>query len=323
MSYPVRNTLIIAAVWAFFLGLGYYYVFGVQRAAERKLAAEVAIKQDRVNDLQALQSDKTRLELEYARLEELHSGKKGVLASHETPGETYDYIHRELNRIGSSLQVNLTVDKTDEFSSMQRRHYEVFGTGRFHELYHLIWFFENGPLFYNIQSLKVQRQDQSSQDQRALKGEVQFSLRVCGYNRPDGPEIIGISREDGGLQPVAELVTNRIARVSAEPIKPEAMRQDEFKTAEKSSRERMPGSASAAPANSAGLPDVASGSTLLAVTANSALIKDGRGKIVRVRAGDRIHLGQVREINAKTGQVVFEQADSGRPTQITLSTQKN
>ncbi len=35
MSYPVRNTLIIAAVWAFFLGLGYYYVFGVQRAAEK------------------------------------------------------------------------------------------------------------------------------------------------------------------------------------------------------------------------------------------------------------------------------------------------
>lgn len=323
MSYPVRNTLIIAAVWAFFLGLGYYYVFGVQRAAERKLAAEVAIKQDRVNDLQALQSDKTRLELEYARLEELHSGKKGVLASHETPGETYDYINRELSRIGSSLEVNLTLDKTDEFSSMQRRHYEVYGTGRFHELYHLIWFFENGPLFYNIQSLKVQRQDQPSQDKRALKGEVQFSLRVCGYNRPDGPEIIGISREDGGLQPVAELVTNRIARVSVETQKSETMRQDEFKTAEKSGRERMPVSALTTPATTGGLPDIASGTSVLAVTANSALIKDSRGKIVRVRIGDRVHLGQVSEINAKTGQVVFDLAESGRPSRITLSTQKN
>jgi hypothetical protein len=46
----------------------------------------------------------------------------------------------ELSRIGSSLEVNLTLNKTDEFSSMQRRQYEVFGTGRFHELYHLIWF---------------------------------------------------------------------------------------------------------------------------------------------------------------------------------------
>jgi len=323
MSYPVRNTLNIAAVWAFFLGLGYYYVFGVQRAAEKKLAAEVEVKQDRVNDLQALQSDKTRLEQEYARLEELHSGKKGVLASHETPGETYDYIHRELSRIGSSLEVNLTLNKTDEFSSMQRRQYEVFGTGRFHELYHLIWFLENGPLFYNIQSLKVQRQDQASQDKRAMKGEVQFSLQVCGYNRPDGPEIIGISREDGGLQPVAELVTNRIARVAAEPVKSEPMRQDEYKTADKSGRERSSSSAVTPPANSAGLPDIASGSSVLAVTANSALIKDSRGKIIRVRTGDRVHSGQVSEINAKTGQVVFDLAESGRPTRLTLSTQKN
>jgi hypothetical protein len=46
MSYPVRNTLIIAAVWPF-SSLGYYYVFGVQRAAEKKLAAEVEVKQDR------------------------------------------------------------------------------------------------------------------------------------------------------------------------------------------------------------------------------------------------------------------------------------
>lgn len=323
MSYPIRNTLIIAAVWAFFLGLGYYYVFGVQRAAGRKLAAEVEIKKDRVHDLQALQSDKTRLEQEYVRLEELHSGKKGELASHETPGETYDYIHRELSRIGSSLEVNLTLDKTDEFSSMQRRQYEVFGTGRFHELYHLIWFLENGPLFYNIQSLKVQRQDQNSQDLRALKGEVQFSLRVCGYNRPGGPEIIGISRKDGGLQPVAKLVTNRIARVAAEPAKSEARRQEEYKTAEKSGRERLPSSALTPPANSAGLPDIASGSSVLAVTANSALIKDSRGKIVRVRPGDRVHLGHVSEINAETGQVVFDLAESGRPTRLTLSTQKN
>ncbi|HPI72482.1 MAG TPA: hypothetical protein PK843_07065 [bacterium] len=323
MSYPVRNTLIIAAVWAFFLGLGYYYVFGVQRAAERKLAAEVEIKKERVNDLQALQSDKTRLEQEYARLEELHSGKKGVLASHETPGETYDYIHRELIRIGSSLEVNLTLEKTDDFASLQRRQYEVFGKGRFHELYHLIWFFENGPLFYNIQSLKVQRQDQASQNQRALKGEVQFSLRVCGYNRPGGPEINGISREDGGLQPVAELVTNRIIRMTAEPAKSEPMRREEYKTAENAGRERLPSRAPTAPVNTAGLPDIASGSSVLAVTANSALIKDSRGRIVRVRAGDRVHLGQVLEINAKTGQVVFELADSGRPTLITLSTQKN
>jgi hypothetical protein len=311
MSYPVRNTLIIAAVWTILIALGFYYVFGVQMQAEKRLTAEVELKNSRVDDLQSLYSDRTQLEKEYARLQELNSGKKGFIASHETPGETFDYIQRELERVRSSLTVNLSLNSTDQFAGVSKRKYEIFGTGRFVDLYHLIWFLESGPLFYSIQSVKLERTP-ALEGRPMEKGLVRFSLQVDSYNRPEGPKIAEISSENTGVTSVAELVTNRIVKTvapAAESAGTAPVALAEARVTEQLNREN--------------LPEISNGSVVMAVTTHGALVRDNHGKMIRLRTGDRVHLGRVREVNAQMGRVVIDIENRNRPTQITLTTKQN
>jgi hypothetical protein len=313
MSYAIRNTLIIATIWAAILFCGIYYIYGVQHKKERLQLIDNMNKRKRLDDLQRLKQDRTALQSEKLRLLELSSGKMGVLASQESPGETYDYLLREMRKNRSSLQVSLDMNREDFYMGVLRRTYTLNGSGAFIDLYQLMWYLECGPLFYDIQSVKIERANRNAQEKRVnTKGNVQFALTLAGFNRNEGPNIATVERS-GNVEPIAELVTNREVKTLVPDAAPSPA---EIAAPAKMAQENRP----VQPVNGEGLPEVDEACSLLAITPNSVLVRDRKGATVRLRAGDRVFQGRVAEIHPTDRRVIFEINQNGNPERFSLTT---
>jgi len=176
MNYAIRNTLIIAAFWSLVLASGFYYVYGYQNKLQERLRVENQAREKRLRDLTRLEVDRSELRVHLLRLQDLSLGKMGTLSAHESPGETYDYILRELERTRSRLGVSFTYKNEDLYLTLKRRYYDIKGSGPFLDFYELLWFLENGPVFYNVRRLEVEPQLHKSGSGRSE--DVAFSLEV-------------------------------------------------------------------------------------------------------------------------------------------------
>ncbi|OGC05819.1 hypothetical protein A2V82_03330 [candidate division KSB1 bacterium RBG_16_48_16] len=301
MSYAVRNTLIISIFWTILIGVGFYYHYGHQVKRFHAIDKERKEKAEKLENLRVMEVNLIEMYHYYDRLIEISEGKKGVLASAETPGETYDYIVRELKRSGSGLEVSLSYRKTDSLSSVEKRTYDLEGNSKFDEFYQLLWYLENGPVFYSIKSMEVSK---IAEEKRLKAGgrhaEIEFNMVVEGFNKKAGPDIREMAGAAGEPIKLAQLVkmgsTNLATNVRAVGPAPKSSASSSFKSVKSANPD---------------LPSIASDSRILAITPNSVLIKLPNGKFVKIRKGDKINGGYLREISTQTGKAIFDMSGLG------------
>jgi hypothetical protein len=219
----------------------------------------------------------------------------GTLSAHESPGETYDYILRELNRSNSRLVVSFEFISEDAYLSLKRRAYVVKGSGPFLDFYKLLWFLENGPVFYDVRGLEVQPQLSITGKGRAE--DVTFDVRFNGFERNEGPDITKISSTKGEAPQIVNLIKGR----------PQLLRSDNT----------ILGTQPSAPVpevstpvvlprkNTENLPEIDQNTQIMAVMPGTAVLKDHNGRTFRLKVGDRVFGGTVTMINATNGTVHF------------------
>jgi len=299
MSYAVRNTIIIAAFWALVLGAGFFYLYGHQDNMHERLLKEKLQKFKKLTELQELERDLAALNDYYARLQEISQGKKGAIASHESPGETYDYILREAKRGNSSLDVNLLFEKEDSLASVLRRTYKLSGEGSFADIYRLLWMLENGPVYYDVKSLSITRIEPGENEENKVSGaEARYAISLCGFNRNEGPNIAEMAVQSEAPRQLATLVRGSGVKFAAQRT-----RQGTAKipaTGQHAAVERAPS------ISRTGLPEISPKSKVLAITAFSVIIENEKGKIVKLRKGDKVFGGYLRDIDTRSNQAVFE-----------------
>ena len=132
-------------------------------------------------------------------------------------------------------------------------------------------------------------------------------------SRHEGPNIATVERSGTEMERIAEMVTNREVKTMLPDAVPAA---PEVTAPAKMAQEAKPSPRS----NSDGLPEVDEACSLLAVTANSVLVRDRRGSTVRLRAGDRVWQGRVAEIHPADKRVVFEINQNGNAERFSLTT---
>ncbi len=326
MPYTIRNTLFIGIFWLLIMALGLYYIYGVQNKKKAALQAEIKQKTDRVNDLKSMQITRHELIESYNHLKDLSLGKLGALASNESPGETFDYMLRELGRTSSMLELNQEVIDKKQFKDFQRSTYTVSGEGAFKDFYELVWFLENGPIFYDIRSINLDRigiEQKSADDEK--RGELAFAINVWGFQKEKGLDIEPVIRETGTPAAIADIVQNSLADAFDQSI------LNKQKRAEADYQKNMAASGGATTnpfsnervqANPEGLPEISPVTEVLAVTPNSVVIRDKSGKIRKLRIGDRVLGGTVGRIDVKAGTVGFNIPSAGVGNPLVLSLTK-
>jgi hypothetical protein len=308
MSYAIRNTLIISIFWTILIGVGFYYHYGHQVKRFHAIDKDRKEKAEKLENLRVMEVNLIEMYNYYNRLIEISEGKKGILASGETPGETYDYIVRELKRSGSRLELSLSFRKTDSLSSVEKRTYDLEGNSRFDEFYQLLWYLENGPVFYGIKSMEVNRLTDDKRLKVGKDAEIEFNMVVEGFNKKSGPHIREMAGAMGEPVKLAQLVqmgsTKLASNVRAVSPAPKSAASNSF-TGVKSLNPD--------------LPSLASDSKIMAITPNSVLIKLPNGKFIKIRKGDKINGGYLREISTQTGKAIFDMSESGRLGSLVLT----
>ena len=308
MTYAVRNTLVLAGFWIVIFAAGFSYVFGHQKSAIADLRQEHFSKRQRLQDLLNLEIDRSSLQQQLTRLEDFRLGKMGTLAAHESPGETFDYLLRELNRTRSGLEVNFVLKSQDSYLAMARRTYVITGSGAFDDFYRLLWFMESGPLFYDIHQLELE--SIPGPDGRKRSQQVRFTITFNGYNRTEGPAITGMNAEKQTPPQIASLV-NGTSRFEGSRIPQSLIAVEQ--------RQLQLPKPVAVRQNTEGLPEVGGRTQVLAIMPGAAVLKDQSGRMVRLKPGDRVFGGSLSEINTKEGTVQFSlQDESGGSTTLVL-----
>ncbi|MBN2412897.1 hypothetical protein JXQ31_14510 [candidate division KSB1 bacterium] len=319
MPYKIRNTLFIGIFWLLVMAGGFYYIYGVQAKKYAELQQENKRKTDRLNDLKSMQITRHELIESYTHLKDLSLGKLGALAGNESPGETFDYMLRELNRTSSMIELNQELVDQQKFKDFQRSTYQISGEGNFEDFYELSWFLENGPIFYDIRSINIDRIGAEEKENAERKrGEMTFAVNVWGFQKEKGLDIEQIVRETGQPPNVSNIIQNPVA---------EAIDRVVLSKQNKASSDYQKNLASSAlgdaptrnpfsnerviQRNSEGLPEVTPATEILAITPNSVMIRDKSGKIKKLRIGDRVLGGKVGYIDVKAGKVGINLSSAG------------
>jgi len=319
MPYTIRNTLFIGIFWLLIMAGGLYYIYGLQNKKFTTLQQEVKRKEDRLNDLKSMQITRHELIESYNHLKDLSLGKLGALAGNESPGETFDYMLRELKQTSSMIELNQELLEQQSFKDFQRSTYHITGEGGYNDFYELIWFFENGPIFYDIRSINIDRISiEEKDDDDRERGELSFAINVWGFQKEKGLDIEKIIRETGQPSQVSNIVQNPVAEAIDRAIlnKQKRATSDYQKNLASSS---LGGTTTKNPfsnepiiqRNPEGLPEITPATEVLAITPNSVMIRDRNGKIKKLRIGDRVLGGTVGYIDVKSSKVGINLSSAG------------
>ncbi len=319
MPYNIRNTLFIGIFWLLVMAGGFYYIYGVQAKKYTQLEQDNKRKTDRLNDLKNMQITRHDLIESYTHLKDLSLGKLGALAGNESPGETFDYMLRELDRTSSMIELNQELVEQQKFKDFQRSTYQISGEGSFNDFYELSWFLENGPIFYDIRSINIDRIGaEEKKNEERKRGEMTFSVNVWGFQKEKGLDIEKIVRETGQPQSVSNIIQNPVADAIDQAVLSKQNRASANFQKNLASNP-MGGAPTRNPfsnervvqKNSNGLPEVTPATEVLAITPNSVLIRERTGKIKKLKIGDRVMGGTVGYIDVKSGKVGINLSSAG------------
>ncbi|NOZ61465.1 MAG: hypothetical protein GXO74_07265 [Calditrichaeota bacterium] len=324
MNKIVRNTLILSSVWVLMLIIGVIYIYGHQKKLLNKLKAEEKQKSERLADLRSLQNDLTALVNYYKQLKENSLRFKGTLASFVLPGETFDYIRRELIRTNSTIKLDMDFENEEPFKNMIRRNYILKGTGKFTDIYNFFWFLENGPVFYNLGSLTVEKTDQTAVADAlpTPEKEASFNLKLVGYDRKEGPNITEINNEYGEPERIADIFEEIAPRSRFAANKPAPRFADNNSAPPRMKSRTLQPQETAKARNTRDLAKMSNSCEVLAITPFSVLIKDANGKIIKLRKGDKIYGGTLTTLDAKTGKAIFQYDNQPGARTFVLTMQK-
>ena len=319
MSYAVRNTLIITGFWALLIIAGIYWVFGHQTRVHTRLIKDKAGKAKELKELQYLDDSRTKLDEYLQRLLKVDEGARGVLVSSETPGETFDYLVRELNRGNSSIQFDLKSQGSIKKPKLSISNYEVSGEGKFVDAYKLLWFLENGPAFYRVDGFEIRRllENDIIEGELLNNAEVSFALKLTAYQRVGGPKLKEMLLEDDRSKNLANLF--KAPAISKQESRRKANEKRKNYTSPRVTSKPKYASKPKIKTNNTGLPEITSSSKLLAMTPHWILVQTKNGKTVKLRKGQKVYGGYLSEIRTNSNQVVFQINRGGGPEHVVLS----
>jgi len=310
MNKIVRNTLILSSVWVLMLIIGLVYIYGHQKKILDKLKTEEKQKSERLADLRSLQNDLSELLTYYNQLKENSLRFKGTLASFVSPGETFDYIRRELIRTNSSIKLDMDFENESPFKNMIKRNYTLKGTGKFTDIYNFLWFLENGPVFYNLHSLTIEKMDPSTAADVQYDPTEEASFNFTLNNEYSEPEHIANLLEE--IYPIRRAIPERPTGHFATNNAPTPRQRNYTARPQETSK----------PANTSGLPEINRACEVLAITPFSVLVKDKNGKILKLRKGDKIYGGTLKSLDAKSGKAIFQYNNQSGARTFVLTMQK-
>ena len=292
MSNEALNTLILSVFLAAAVGAGYYVTQKKQPEALAKVQADIAAIENASAEVETLLAQEATASEEAALTLQRWNTRYKVMPSELTSADVVQYLNALSTRGFERFDLTLTGLTPGENASYYT--YQVTGQAYFESLYAFIWHLENSRGLYRVRDVSIKKAVvQIPNPTTGVPRQVilaDFALAVDGYfsGNPD------ISAPDSAVTPPPGAFPARRAAVN--PFFPYVL-------------ESLPG-------NTDDLVDIEA-DNLLSVIGGTAVFSHGEDMRM-LRAGDRVYLGRISNVDPQRGRVTVELNKGGVGERVEL-----
>lgn len=276
MSNEVLNTLILGVFLAVASGAGYYFTQKQQPAEIEALDEEIEAIENRKAEVETLIADEAQADQEAALALQRWNTRYKVLPAELSSPDVVAYLNALSSRGFRKFDLSLSGETMGGTASYFT--YAINGQAYFESLYSFIWHVENNRALYRIRDLNVRKLvttvEVGGVDRQVVLAD--FSMQVDAFF---GAHSQVSAPDSASALPAAAYPPRRAATNPFYPYILESL-----------------------PPNSDDLVEVDSDS-LTAVIGGSAVFMRG-GEMRQLRTGDRVYLGRISSIDARTARVV-------------------
>jgi hypothetical protein len=270
LSYIIRNTIVLGAVFLVILCVGIY--MAMYSLPKKIDVVEAEIKKIEI-DLQNTPDLANEYNVAVAQLEEAkkrwETRNKDVPAKDIT-GETYGYFNRTID-VSGEVKLDMNYIGPKDFGRYGYNIYTLKGEGTFDNLYKFIWYTENGRRLFKISNLVLRGYESKQKETGETRVLVLYDMELQAYYSSI-PEL-NIAPSQRNVVP-ATLTTNPFYPLIFREIPPPQPDEIEIER-----------------------------SILKAVIPGKAFIIDQFQKSRQLSEGDKVYLGYVTKIIPDQGKV--------------------
>ena len=292
MSNEVINTLILSVFLAAAVGTGYYFTKKKQPVRLADVEAEIEAIESRAVELEGLLSQEALASESAAQTLKQWSTRYKVLPTELSSPDVVAYLNALSARGFQRFDISLTgLTPGDEASFYT---YQVTGEAYFESLYGFIWNLENSRGLYRLRDLSISKEVTEIPNPETGVGRqvvlAQFSFVVDAYFSGNAD----LSAPDSAIVPPPSAFPPKRAAIN--PFFPYIFKQ--------------------LPPNTDDRVDIESDS-LVSVIGGTAVF-DRNGELRQLRAGDRVYLGRVSNVDPARGRVSIELNKGGIRERVRL-----
>jgi hypothetical protein len=189
VTYKVRNTLALAAVWLVIFLIGMFLWAMWQPRQINKINKETQAINKQLEDLPGLEDDVKRLTAQFQDIKRRYDSRSKEIPQFDISSQTYGYMSQGIDEAGF-LKFDMKFIGTNEKISWGYNSYKLDqGEAQFENLFKFVYFLENGRRLYKIASVKLEQKETIDQDTKEVTKWIAFDMEIHAFFVRNVPEL--------------------------------------------------------------------------------------------------------------------------------------
>ncbi|MCX6121974.1 MAG: hypothetical protein NTX44_10180 [Ignavibacteriales bacterium] len=189
MTYKVRNTLWLAAVWFGITVVGLIVWAIWQPSQIKKINKETQAINKQLEDLPGLTDDVQRLTAQYQDIKRRYDSRSKEIPQFDISSQTYGYMSQGIDEAGF-LKFDMKFVGTNEKTSWGYNSYQLEqGEAQFENLFKFVYFLENGRRLYKIASMRLEQKEAIDPETKDVTKWISFDMEIHAFFVRNVPEL--------------------------------------------------------------------------------------------------------------------------------------
>jgi hypothetical protein len=181
VSFKIRNSIVLGAVWLVITAGGVFYWAYWQPRNLQKISKEVAAVDKQLEDLPGLTDEVQRLSAQFQDVRRRYDSRSKEIPQFDISSQTYGYMSRGIDEAGF-LKFDMKFIGTEDRSSWGYNVYKLeAGESQFETLFRFTYFLENGRRLYKIASIKLENKETVDESTKETNRVITFDMELHAY----------------------------------------------------------------------------------------------------------------------------------------------
>lgn len=187
MSFKIRNTIVLAALFMLITGGGIFYWMYYQPKQLKAAQAEIDKIDRELVDFPQTVSEVEQLTNKLTDTKRRYDSRSKEIPPFDITSQTYAYMSRGIDEAGFTtdngfVQFNMTYKGSKEFGDYGYNIYELReGEGEFENLYRFIYFLENGNRLYKVNWISFENREAVDDRTSEVRKWIAFTMELHAY----------------------------------------------------------------------------------------------------------------------------------------------